>query len=100
MAMLRALESVPAAQTVRINSDSQYSIKCVTEWPIGWNKKGWKTANNEDVKNHEIIRPILKKIDERAKAGGNTYFQWVKGHGTNIGNIAADRLAVMGANLP
>lgn len=100
MAMLRALESVPAAQTVRIYSDSQYSIKCVTEWPIGWNKKNWKTASGDDVKNHEIIRPILKKIDERTKAGGNTYFQWVKGHATNHGNIAADRLAVMGANLP
>ncbi|KAM0510958.1 hypothetical protein ACHAPE_010348 [Trichoderma viride] len=100
MAMLRALESVPEAQTVRIHSDSQYSIKCVTEWPIGWKKKNWKTASNEDVKNSEIIRPILKKMDERTKAGGNTYFQWVKGHAANPGNIAADRLAVMGANLP
>jgi ribonuclease HI len=99
MAMLRALESVPEAQTVRIHSDSQYSIKCVTEWPIGWKKKNWKTASNEDVKNSEIIRPILKKMDERTKAGGNTYFQWVKGHAANPGNIAADRLAVMGANL-
>lgn len=100
MAIRRALQSVPKAQTVRIYSDSKYSISCITEWSIGWDRKGWKTADGEDVKNHEIIQPILKLVDERTKAGGNTYFQWVKGHATNTGNIAADRLAVMGANLP
>lgn len=99
MAMLRALESVPATQTVRIYSDSRYSIKCVTEWPIGWIEKNWKTADGGNVKNCDIIQPILNKIDERTKVGGNTYFQWVKGHSTNVGNIAADRLAVKGANL-
>lgn len=99
MAMQRALEIAPVEQNVRINSDSQYSIKCVTEWAIGWKKKNWLTASGEKVKNQDIIRAVLDKIDERTKAGGNTYFQWVKGHATNVGNIAADRLAVRGANL-
>ncbi|RFU76284.1 hypothetical protein TARUN_5987, partial [Trichoderma arundinaceum] len=99
MAMQRALEIAPADQNVRINSDSQYSIKCVTEWAIGWKKKNWLTASGEKVKNQDIIRAVLDRMDERAKAGGNTYFQWVKGHATNVGNIAADRLAVRGANL-
>jgi ribonuclease HI len=99
MAMQRALEIAPADQTVRIISDSQYSIKCVTEWAIGWKKKNWLTASGEKVKNQDIIRAVLARMDERTKAGSNTYFQWVKGHATNVGNIAADRLAVRGANL-
>ncbi|KAM0251329.1 hypothetical protein ACHAQJ_008224 [Trichoderma viride] len=99
MAMQRALEIAPTDQTVRIISDSQYSIKCVTEWAIGWKKKNWLTASGEKVKNQDIIRAVLARMDERTKAGGNTYFQWVKGHATNVGNIAADRLAVRGANL-
>ncbi|QYT03943.1 RNase H domain-containing protein [Trichoderma simmonsii] len=100
MAMQRALEIAPLEQHVQIHSDSQYSIKCVTEWAVGWKRKNWLTANGEKVKNQDIIRAVLDKIDERNKAGGRTYFQWVKGHATNVGNIAADRLAVRGANLP
>ncbi|UKZ56257.1 hypothetical protein TrVGV298_010090 [Trichoderma virens] len=83
MAMQRALEIASLEQHVRIHSDSQYSIKSAKK-----------------VKNQDIIRAVLDKIDERKRAGGNTYFQWVKGHATNVGNIAADRLAVRGANLP
>ncbi|KAK5997872.1 Ribonuclease H [Cladobotryum mycophilum] len=97
MAMLRALQIAPLEQAVRIYSDSQYSIKCVTEWATGWNKKGWLTATGEKVKNQDIIRAILDQIDARMNAGGKTNFQWVKGHAADLGNVAADRLAVRGA---
>ena len=100
MAMLRAMEIVPVGQTVQIYSDSQYSINCVTQWAASWKKKGWRTATGEEVKNQDIIRAVLDKMEERTKAGGNTYFQWVKGHASNWGNMAADRLAVRGAKLP
>lgn len=99
MAMLRALQVVPLTDTVEIFSDSQYSINCVTQWAIGWKNKGWKTANGDDVKNQDIIRVLLDKMDERARVGGNTLFQWVKGHATDKGNVAADRLAVAGAKM-
>ncbi|KAG5920621.1 hypothetical protein E4U61_007626 [Claviceps capensis] len=100
MAMLRALEIAPLKQTVQIVSDSQYSIKCLTEWAIGWKRKGWKTATGENVKNQDVIRAILDKMDERTRANSTTYFHWVKGHASDRGNMAADRLAVRGANLP
>lgn len=99
MAMQRALEIAEKDQPVRIFSDSQYSIKCVTQWALGWKRKGWKTANGESVKNQDIIRAVLALIDERAKKGANTMFQWVKGHAADRGNVAADRLAVHGAKL-
>ena len=99
MAMLRALQIAPTGQTVQIISDSQYSINCVTQWAIGWKSKGWKTATGENVKNQDIIRAILDKMDERTKAKANTYFHWVKGHASDRGKTAADRLAVRGAKL-
>lgn len=99
MAMLRALEIAPAEQTVQIISDSQYSIKCVTQWAAGWKVKGWVTATGEKVKNQDIIRVLLDRMEERTRAGANTYFRWVKGHSSDRGNVAADRLAVRGAKI-
>ncbi|KAF4979400.1 hypothetical protein FZEAL_4377 [Fusarium zealandicum] len=99
MAMQRALEIAPLEQAVQIYSDSQYSIKCVTQWALSWEKRGWKTATGENVKNQDIIRDVLALMEERTKAGGATYFQWVKGHAADRGNIAADRLAVNGAKM-
>lgn len=99
MAMLRALQTVPLEQKVQIYSDSQYSINCVTQWALGWKKKGWRTATGEEVKNQDIIRSVLDKMEERAKAGGDTLYHWVKGHAADRGNTAADRLAVRGAKL-
>lgn len=99
MAMLRALQVCPAEKKVTIVSDSQYSINCVTQWATNWKKKGWVTATGEPVKNQDIIRAVLGKMEERGKAGGVTQFEWVKGHAADRGNQAADALAVRGAKM-
>lgn len=95
-AILRALESVPVKEKMRIFSDSKYSISCVTEWYVNWQKNGWKTKDGL-VKNKDLVEAVRAKIDERTEAGTKTYFQWVKGHATEAGNVAADELAVKGA---
>ena len=99
MAILRALEVAPRKQAVKIVTDSQYSINCVTQWAESWKRKGWVTATGEKVKNQDIIRAVLDKISERTAAKANTSFQWVKGHAADYGNIAADKLAVRGAKM-
>lgn len=96
-AVLRALEKVPLDQKIRIFSDSKYSISCVDEWSVNWQKNNWMTANGP-VKNRDIIEAILAKIQERIEAGGTKpLWRWVKGHSDTAGNIAADELAVRGA---
>ncbi|KAI1093796.1 RnaseH-domain-containing protein [Rostrohypoxylon terebratum] len=95
-AILRALESVPVSEKMRIFSDSKYSISCVTEWYVNWQKNGWKTKDGP-VKNKDLVEAVRAKIDARTEAGTKTYFQWVKGHATEAGNVAADELAVKGA---
>ncbi|KAK4096968.1 hypothetical protein N658DRAFT_435065 [Parathielavia hyrcaniae] len=95
-AILRALETVNLAQDLEIRTDSKYSIQCVTEWYINWEKNGWKTRAGP-VKNQDLVQLVRDKIEEREANGGRTQFIWVKGHDTDQGNIAADRLAVAGA---
>ena len=97
-AILRALEITPSHQPVRIVTDSQYSINCATVWAQSWERKGWKTASGEDVKNQDLVRGIRERVKEREAQGAATAFEWVKGHAMNPGNEAADRLAVAGAN--
>ncbi|KAJ1338179.1 ribonuclease HI [Microdochium nivale] len=96
-AVLRALEQVPLHQGIRIYSDSNYSIKCATEWYRNWQKNGWRKSTGDAVENNDLIKAIRAKIEQREAANGKTQFQWVKGHGSDVGNIAADRLAVEGS---
>lgn len=51
-------------KTINICSDSQYTIKCITEWYKNWEKNGYKTSKNEDVKNSELIKKIIKLKSE------------------------------------
>lgn len=94
-AIMRALQTVPITQHVLIYSDSKYSISCVTEWYVGWAKNGWKT-NTGDVKNRDLVQAVRDIIQQRDAKGTSTRFQWVKGHSSNAGNVAADELAVRG----
>lgn len=99
-AIYRALEVAPVDQPVQIFTDSQYSINCVTKWAASWSLKGWRTAAGEEVKNQDIIRRVLGRMEERKRNGAATLYQWVKGHAMNRGNTAADALAVRGAKMP
>lgn len=45
----------------------------------------------------DLVKEIRERIDERTGKGVTTNMTWVKGHGTNPGNVAADMLAVKGA---
>jgi ribonuclease HI len=45
-------------KTVKIVSDSEYSIKAVSLWLSAWKKNGWRTSSGEPVKNKELIESI------------------------------------------
>lgn len=96
-AIKRAVDLAPINRNVLIMSDSNYSIKCVTEWSRNWEQNGWKTSTGKSVENRDLVEPILERLRERALAGGKTELRWVKGHANDEGNVAADALAVEGA---
>lgn len=70
----------------------------MTVWAANWIKNHWITSLGRPVENQDLIEHILAKVKEKAEQGGQTKFEWVKGHsGLNDGNAEADRLAVQGA---
>jgi ribonuclease HI len=89
-AVLDLLEStsVDSDQHLLILCDSQYVINSVTKWMPGWKKKGWKKKDGKPVLNKDLLQGI-----DRALAGRDVEFQWVKGHAGHAMNEAADRRA-------
>lgn len=98
-AILRAIDIAPRHRHITIFTDSQYAIKCVTEWFINWRRNDWMTSNKKPVENRDLVERVLVKIDERNMLGVKTLFQWVKGHAGDEGNTMADQLAVKGASM-
>ncbi|TQF74564.1 ribonuclease HI [Rhodococcus spelaei] len=89
-AVLEAIRAHPGSEPMVIESDSQYAIKCASEWVSGWKRKGWRTASGEPVKNIDLVRGIDEALGERP---GPVRFRWVRGHVGNHYNEEADKLA-------
>lgn len=89
-ALLQAVRAHPGAEPLLIESDSQYAIKCSSEWVVAWKRKGWRTAGGQPVKNLELVQAIDRAITERA---GPVRFRWVRGHVGDPFNERADQLA-------
>jgi len=78
-------------QHVEILSDSKYSIDSITKWAAGWQRKGWKKANGEGIKNPEIVQACFS-LYQQIKS--NVTISHVKGHANIEGNELSDRMAV------
>ncbi|MDR0788617.1 MAG: ribonuclease HI [Bifidobacteriaceae bacterium] len=89
-AIREALKNIDSTTDIIIETDSSYSIKCLTEWILGWKKNNWKNSQKKPVKNADLIREIDGMIAGRT---GSTSFKWVKGHAGNEFNEIADTLA-------
>jgi ribonuclease HI len=91
LAVIRALESLNRRCVVKVHTDSQYVQKGISEWIIGWKKRGWKTADKKPVKNEDLWR----ELDQLASQH-DVEWLWVKGHAGHEGNERADQLANKG----
>lgn len=90
-ALLLAEQEVAAGRTAAIFCDSQYSIQCVTEWAIGWQKKGWKKPGGE-IKNLELIKQLFA-LHQTLK--DKIEIMHVNGHIGVEGNELADRMSIL-----
>jgi len=91
MAVIEALTALKRPCQVKLNIDSQYVMKGMTEWIHGWKLKGWRTADKKPVKNADL----WQKLDEQVQRHQITW-RWVKGHAGDPGNERADLLANRG----
>ena len=89
-ALVMAKDEINKGRTVAIFCDSKYSIQSVTQWAIGWQKKGWKKSGGE-IKNLELIKEMFALYQELKK---EVQVLHVNGHVGVEGNELADRMSI------
>lgn len=91
-AIIKALEYYKFSNynNIVIFSDSKYCINGIQTWMWGWEKKNWKRAKDEEVKNKDLWKQLIV-LNKELK---NIKYQWVKGHNGNIWNEYIDEKIV------
>ena len=87
-AILEALNYFNSPRSIKIVSDSKYSINCCTEWIKVWKSKNWIKSDGSEVKNIDLLQSIDELINFHQVS-----FQWVKGHSGDKYNEIVDSLA-------
>jgi ribonuclease HI len=88
LAAIRGLESLARPCEVELFSDSQYVVKGITSWMVGWKRAGWRKADRQPVMNIELWQALDAQVQRhRVKA------TWVRGHAGHAENERVDTLA-------
>ena len=87
-AAIKALEQIKGKCEIDIFSDSKYVVMGMTEWIVGWKKKGWKGSKKEPVKNQELWKRLDKLCNFHI-----VKWHWIKGHNGHPENEKCDVLA-------
>lgn len=94
MAAIAALEALTKPCQVDLYSDSKYLVDAFNQhWIDSWLKKNWKRGKNEDVKNVDLWKRLLKAAEQH-----KITFTWVKGHDGHPENERCDVLATSAAD--
>lgn len=81
---------------VFIITDSDYTLKGVTQWCKGWETNGWMTRQGEVVKNVELWMVLYQEYKSAQEDGIKVSGAWIKGHKGHPGNVHADDMATIG----
>jgi len=90
-ALIMAKSEADKNTSVAIFCDSKYSIQCVTQWAINWEKKGWKKPSGE-IKNLELIKEMFALYQQLKN---KIQVLHVNGHVGVEGNELADRMSII-----
>ena len=90
-ALIMANKEIIQGRSVAIFCDSQYSIQCITQWAVGWEKKGW-TKKSGEIKNLELIKTMFA-LHQQLK--DSVQILHVNGHVGVEGNELADRMSIL-----
>lgn len=87
-AAIRALEALIEPCAVELHTDSRYLIDGITKWVAGWQKRGWKNASKQPVRNEDLWHELIAQTGRH-----RVNWHWVKGHSGHVENERVDRLA-------
>lgn len=87
--VLRHLQNTPAA--IALHTDSTYVIRGIREWIWAWRRRGWKTAQGNDVLNRDLWERLFQLVERL----GTKQIEWhyVRGHIGIPGNERVDEIA-------
>lgn len=96
LGVIRGLEALNRPCSVTVTTDSQYVVNAFNQhWVEGWQRKGWKNAKKEPVKNRDLWERLLRAMEPHS-----VRFVWVKGHAGHPENERCDQLATEAADQP
>ena len=96
MAAIAALEALKRPCEVEVHSDSQYVVNAFNQhWVDGWQRRGWKNAKKEPVKNPDLWKRLIA-----ATRSHDVRWVWVRGHAGAELSERCDQLAVASATAP
>ena len=96
MGAIAALEALKRPCEVEVHSDSQYVVNAFNKhWVSGWQRRGWKNAKKEPVKNPDLWKRLLAAMEPHRVS-----WVWVRGHNGAELNERCDQLAVAAATGP
>ncbi|MGN1077311.1 MAG: ribonuclease HI [Candidatus Gallimonas sp.] len=88
-AVIKGLEMLKYPCAVDVYSDSAYTVNAFLQgWVYGWEKSGWKKADNKPVLNEDLWKILLSYTKQH-----EVTFHKVKGHADNEWNNRCDELA-------
>lgn len=87
-AAIAALQALKEPCAVELWTDSEYLRQGITEWLLGWKRRGWRTADKKPVKNEDLWRAL-----DVAAAPHEIRWHWLKGHAGHADNERCDTLA-------
>ena len=95
MELTAAIEALAHVQRltgpVAVYTDSIYVIKGIREWIWAWRRRGWKTAEGNDVLNRDLWERLSAVVDARGRSG--VTWHYVRGHNGICGNERVDEIA-------
>ena len=86
-AALRGLEALKRPSIVRVVSDSRYLRDGMARWLAGWQRRSWRTAGGDAVKNRDIWEALAAMA-----ARHEIQWEWVRGHSGHVENERVDAL--------
>ena len=76
-ALLMGLEAASKYPgSIKIWSDSQYSINCASVWGPSWRKKSW-TKQGGPIQHLDLVKQLVEKT---MLMGNRLEYKWLKGH--------------------
>ena len=88
LAAIMALEALSEPCEVVLHTDSQYLRQGITQWLPGWQRRQWKNAAGQPVKNRDLWERLALAVTPHC-----IDWRWVKGHSGDPDNDRVDALA-------